>query len=171
VDDRYNRACIVRFTSGANVAGQQSVASGRVGGHRRRWQGSSTAWLHGRWHCLERGFGGDGGLDLTRASPALSNDCQPARSRAGCARRVMTAVHAAQFWQRQTNVWRKVTSPGPTAKASTMNFVPPDICLQDYQKRRSAFLKRLIASTPNVSLRAKEFRRWIDENSPCSDND
>jgi hypothetical protein len=43
-----------------------------------------------------------------------------------------------------------------------MNFA----CLQDYKKRRSAFLKHLIASTPNVSVRAKEFRRWIDENSP-----
>src|SRR5262249_6979063 len=97
----------------------------------------------------------------------------------------MTAVHAAQFWQRQTNVWRKVTSPGRTAKrlrsvrpntsstgkAPTMNCVPPDTCLQDYQKRRSAFLKELIASTSNVSLRAKEFRRWIDENSAYSDND
>jgi len=70
--DRYNRACLVRCTSGANVAGQQALASGRVGGRRRRWQGDSTAWLHGRWHYLELGFGGDGGLDLTRASPALS---------------------------------------------------------------------------------------------------
>jgi hypothetical protein len=35
----------------------------------------------------------------------------------------------------------------------------------------NAFLKELIASTPNVSVRAKEFRRWIDENSPYSDND
>jgi len=52
-----------------------------------------------------------------------------------------------------------------------MNFVPPDACLQDYKKRRTAFLKYLIASTPNVSVRAKEFRRWIDENSPKSDND
>ena len=52
-----------------------------------------------------------------------------------------------------------------------MNFVAPDTCLQDYQKRRSAFLNELIASTPNVSLRAKEFRRWIDENSAYSDND
>jgi hypothetical protein len=50
-----------------------------------------------------------------------------------------------------------------------MNFVPPDTCLQDYKKRRRAFLKHLIASTPNVSVRAKEFRRWIDENSPYSD--
>jgi hypothetical protein len=56
-------------------------------------------------------------------------------------------------------------------KAPTMNFVPPDTCLQEYKKRRSAFLKHLIASTPNVSVRAKEFRRWIDENSPNSDND
>jgi hypothetical protein len=30
-------------------------------------------------------------------------------------------------------------------------------------------LKELIASTPNVSLRAKEFRRWIDENSLDAD--
>jgi hypothetical protein len=52
-----------------------------------------------------------------------------------------------------------------------MNFVPPDTCLQDYKKRHRAFLKELVASTPNVSVRAKEFRRWIDENSPCSDND
>ena len=55
-------------------------------------------------------------------------------------------------------------------KALTMKFVPPDTCLKDYKKRRSAFLKELIASTPNVSARAKEFRRWVDENSPYSDN-
>ena len=52
-----------------------------------------------------------------------------------------------------------------------MKFVPPDICLKDYKERRGAFLKELIASTPNVSVRAKEFRRWIDENSPYSHND
>ena len=52
-----------------------------------------------------------------------------------------------------------------------MNFVPTDTCLQDYKNRRSAFLKHLIASTPNVSVRAKEFRRWIDENLSYSDND
>jgi hypothetical protein len=52
-----------------------------------------------------------------------------------------------------------------------MNFVSPDTCLQDYKERRSAFLEHLIASTPNVSVRAKEFRLWIDENSPHSDND
>jgi hypothetical protein len=52
-----------------------------------------------------------------------------------------------------------------------MNFVPPDSGLQDYKRRRSAFLKHLIASTPNVNVRAKEFRRWIDENSPRSDNE
>jgi hypothetical protein len=52
-----------------------------------------------------------------------------------------------------------------------MKFVLSDICREDYKKRRSAFLNELIASTPNVSLRAKEFRRWIDENSPYSDND
>jgi hypothetical protein len=56
-------------------------------------------------------------------------------------------------------------------KALTMKFVLPDTCLKDYKKRRSSFLKELIASTPNVNARAKEFRRWIDENSPYSDND
>jgi hypothetical protein len=56
-------------------------------------------------------------------------------------------------------------------KASTLKLVPPDTCLKDYKRRRSAFLEELIASTPNVSVRAKEFRRWIDENSPYSDND
>jgi hypothetical protein len=56
-------------------------------------------------------------------------------------------------------------------KALAMKFVPPDTCLKDYRKRRGAFLNELIASTPNVSVRAKEFRRWIDENSPYSDND
>jgi hypothetical protein len=56
-------------------------------------------------------------------------------------------------------------------KALTMKFVPPDTCLKDYRKRRSSFLKELIASTLIVSVRAKEFRRWIDENSPHSDND
>jgi hypothetical protein len=50
-----------------------------------------------------------------------------------------------------------------------MKFAPPDTCLADYEKRRRAFLKELIASTPNVTVRAKEFRRWIDENSPYSD--
>jgi hypothetical protein len=50
-----------------------------------------------------------------------------------------------------------------------MKFAPPDTCLEDYEKRRSMFLKELIASMPNVSIRAKEFRRWIDENSPYSD--
>jgi len=50
-----------------------------------------------------------------------------------------------------------------------MKFVPPDTCLEDYQKGRKAFLKELIASTPNVSMRAKEFRRWINENSPYGD--
>ena len=65
--------------------------------------------------------------------------------------------------------------PNPSSKkdmkALTMKFAPPDTCLKDYRKRRSAFLKELIASTPNVSARAKEFRRWIDENSPYGDND
>jgi hypothetical protein len=55
-------------------------------------------------------------------------------------------------------------------KTLTMKFVPPDTCLKDYKKRRSAFLTELIASTPNVSAR-EEFRRWIDENSPYSAND
>ena len=55
--------------------------------------------------------------------------------------------------------------------ASIMKFVSSDIYSEDYRKRRSAFLKELIASTSNVSVRAKEFRRWIDENSNCSDND
>jgi hypothetical protein len=50
-----------------------------------------------------------------------------------------------------------------------MKFARPDTCLEDYEKRRSAFLKELIASTPNASLRTKEFRRWIDENSPNRD--
>ena len=52
-----------------------------------------------------------------------------------------------------------------------MKFAPPDTCLEDYEKRRGAFLKDLIAFTPNVSVRAKEFRRWIDENSPYRDED
>jgi hypothetical protein len=52
-----------------------------------------------------------------------------------------------------------------------MKLVSPDAHCNDYKKRRGAFLKELITSTPNVSLRAQEFRRWIDENSPYSDND
>jgi len=56
-------------------------------------------------------------------------------------------------------------------KGLTMKFVPPDTSLKDYKTRRSAFLTQLIASTPNVSARAREFRRWMDENSPQSDND
>jgi hypothetical protein len=56
-------------------------------------------------------------------------------------------------------------------KALAMKLVPPDTSLKDYKTRRSAFLRELIASTPNVSARAKEFRRWMDENSPYRDND
>ena len=52
-----------------------------------------------------------------------------------------------------------------------MKLVPPDTRLKDYKRRRSAFLQELIASTPNVSVSAKEFRRWIDQNSPYGDND
>jgi hypothetical protein len=52
-----------------------------------------------------------------------------------------------------------------------MKSIPRDSYLKDYKKRRSAFLEELIASTPNLTVRAKEFRRWIDENSPHSDND
>jgi hypothetical protein len=52
-----------------------------------------------------------------------------------------------------------------------MKLVPSDTRLKDYKKRRSAFLEELIASTPNMSVRAKEFRRWIDENAPHSDDD
>jgi hypothetical protein len=52
-----------------------------------------------------------------------------------------------------------------------MKFVLSGTCVEEYKKRRRAFLKELIASTPNVSMRAKEFRRWIDENSPHSGND
>jgi hypothetical protein len=59
----------------------------------------------------------------------------------------------------------------PLKQAQTMKLTPPDTCLEDYEKRRGAFLKELIASTPNVSLRAKEFRRWIEKNSPYSDAD
>ena len=61
--------------------------------------------------------------------------------------------------------------PDKHKKASIMKFVSSDIYSEDYRKRRSAFLKELIASTSNVSMRAKEFRRWIDENSNCSDNE
>ena len=61
--------------------------------------------------------------------------------------------------------------PDKHKKTSIMKFVSSDIYSEDYRKRRSAFLKELIASTSNVSVRAKEFRRWIDENSNCSDNE
>jgi hypothetical protein len=63
------------------------------------------------------------------------------------------------------------TSSTKHKKASTMKLVSPDTRLKDYKKRRSAFLDELIASTPNVSVRAKEFRRWVHENSPHSEND
>jgi hypothetical protein len=52
-----------------------------------------------------------------------------------------------------------------------MKFVPPDPSLEDYRKRRWTFLQELIASTPNVSVRAREFRRWMDENSPYGDHE
>jgi hypothetical protein len=52
-----------------------------------------------------------------------------------------------------------------------MKFVSPDAHCHDYKMRRSAFLKELISSTPNVSLRAQKFRRWLDKNSLYSDND
>jgi hypothetical protein len=63
------------------------------------------------------------------------------------------------------------TSSTKHKKASTMKSIPPDTRHNDYKKRRSVFLEELIASTPNVSVRAKEFRRWIDENSPHNDDD
>jgi hypothetical protein len=50
-------------------------------------------------------------------------------------------------------------------KTQTMKFTLPDTCLEDYEKP-VGLLKDLIAFTPNVSVRAKEFRRRIDENSP-----
>jgi hypothetical protein len=93
----------------------------------------------------------------------------------------------ASLWQQRTSVWRKATNPAQGAKrlrsvnrdcestwhkkALTMKLVLPNTCFEDYKKRRSAFLKELIASTPNVSVRAREFRRWISENSPDSGND
>jgi hypothetical protein len=52
-----------------------------------------------------------------------------------------------------------------------MKCVLPYARLGYYKKRRSAFLKELIESTPNVSVRAQEYRRWIDENSPDSGDD
>ena len=61
--------------------------------------------------------------------------------------------------------------PDKHKKASILKFVSSDIYPEDYRKRRSAFLEELIASTSNVSVRAQEFRRWIDENSNCSDNE
>ena len=54
--------------------------------------------------------------------------------------------------------------PNKHKEASIVKFVSSDTYSEDYRKRRSAFLKELIASTSNVSVRAKEFRRWIDEN-------
>ena len=54
-------------------------------------------------------------------------------------------------------------------EAQTNKIALPDTSLEDYEKRRGAFLKELIASTPNMNLRAKEFRRWIKENSPYND--
>ena len=50
-----------------------------------------------------------------------------------------------------------------------MKFVPTDTSPEDYRRRRRTLLEELITSTPNVSVRAKEFRRWIEENSPHSD--
>ena len=48
-----------------------------------------------------------------------------------------------------------------------MKFVPPDTCLADYQARRSAFIKQLVADTPDdMQARADGFCAWIDENSP-----
>ena len=61
--------------------------------------------------------------------------------------------------------------PDTHKKALIMKFISSDIYSEDYRKRRSAFLEELIASKPNVSVRAREFRRWIDENSNCSDNE
>ena len=66
---------------------------------------------------------------------------------------------------------RPSTASTEHKEPSTMKFVSPDTHCHDYKKRRSAFLKELISSTPNVSLRAQEFRRWIDKNSLYSGND
>ena len=88
-------------------------------------------------------------------------------------RRVSWPFHRKGIYpeRQRLRLARPNTSSSKHKKAPTMKFVSPNTCLKDYKERRSAFLKELIASTPNVSVRAKEFRRWIDENSPYSDND
>ena len=88
-------------------------------------------------------------------------------------RRVSWPFHRKGIYpeRQRLRLARPNTSSSKHKKAPTMKFVPPDTSLKDYKERRGSFLKELIASTPNVSVRAKEFRRWIDENSPYSDND
>ena len=77
------------------------------------------------------------------------------------------------FVRRSQNcvVWQSSREPLSGCNSCRSRTSPPDTRLKDYKKRRSAFLEELIASTPSVSVRAKEFRRWIDENSPHGDND
>src|SRR5262245_53702754 len=128
----------------------------------------------------------DGSRDATLRSntvgPEMEANC--ATRPAAVQRRAIAALRPSSPWQRKTNLWRTPTSPARRAKrlrsvnrdgdgakeGIDMKLVLPNTCLEDYKKNRSAFLKELIASTPNVSVRAREFRRWINENSPDSGN-
>lgn len=49
-----------------------------------------------------------------------------------------------------------------------MKFIAPDTSLEDYQRRRSAFLKWVIETEPNMKIRCERIESWIDDNSPYS---
>lgn len=47
-----------------------------------------------------------------------------------------------------------------------MKFVPPDTCYADYTRRRSAFIKHISATEPDMKRRAQRIRLWFEQNSP-----
>jgi hypothetical protein len=50
-----------------------------------------------------------------------------------------------------------------------MKLRPPDSSFQDYKDRRAAFMKNLIAETPNnLPARLARMREWLEANSPFS---
>lgn len=50
-----------------------------------------------------------------------------------------------------------------------MKLRPPDSSLADYKERRAAFMKNLVAETPNdLPARLARMRAWLEANSPFS---
>ena len=47
-----------------------------------------------------------------------------------------------------------------------MKFVGTDTCLEDYERRRGAYIKWLVATEPPTKERARKIIEWMQANSP-----